>query len=132
MRRATLLLPEPAGPSMAIVSLRIGIASKNLPPTLLQQARFSSFRATCRAAIFWHPRAETIEFPLATVNFLSESHDVVAAIDVDRFAGNAGSSIGEQERSGSANLSGIDIALQRGALCLHFEHVPETADASCR
>src|SRR5712691_2470808 len=87
-RRATLLLPEPAGPSMAMVSL-----------------------------------------DMRAVNGL-ETHDVVAAVDVNGFAGYTGAGVGEEEGGGGADFGGVDVALQRGPLGLHLEHVAETGDAA--
>src|SRR5262249_42908002 len=115
IRRATLLFPEPAGPSMAIVS----------------------FGMKCRSALFPFPTtsgahgnvrvrfaAPTLNCELATVNLL-EPHDVVAAIDVNRFPGNSRTAVGQQERTGGTHLRGINISLQRRALGVRFQHLPQ-------
>src|SRR6266404_8724639 len=87
-RRATLLFPEPAGPSMAIVSLGIN-ALRDCSPTR------------------------------------SETHDVIAAIDVNRFAGDARACVGKQEGGRSADLGRVNIAFQRRAVGMRLEHVAQ-------
>src|SRR6266404_2973879 len=92
-RRATLLLPEPAGPSIARVSLGMCVAID-----------------TCRSVIecFCAHRARSKEHRLKPV--LLEAHDVVAAVDVQSFAGDAGAGIGEEEGGGGAYFGGVDVA----------------------
>src|SRR6266403_351254 len=92
-RRATLLFPEPAGPSMAIVSLGINALRDCFP-------------------------------------MRSETHDVVAAIDVNRFAGDARACVGKQEGGSSAYLGRVDIALQGCAIGMRLEHVAQPSDGS--
>src|ERR1700751_3629875 len=52
----------------------------------------------------------------------SESHDVVAAIDVNRLTGNAGAGFGKQKHCRGANLARVHVAFQRRALVMGFEH----------
>src|SRR6266850_6620471 len=92
-RRATLLFPEPAGPSMAIVSLGINALRDCFP-------------------------------------MRSETHDVVAAIDVNRLAGNAGTCIGKQEGGSSAYLGRVHVAFQRRAVGMRLEHVAQPCDGT--
>src|SRR6266446_1203961 len=92
-RRATLLFPEPAGPSMAIVSLGINALRDSFP-------------------------------------MRSETHDVIAAIDVNRFAGDAGTCIGKQEGGSSAYLGRVDIALQGCAIGMRLEHIAQPCDGT--
>src|SRR6476660_8164159 len=88
---ATLLFPDPAGPSMAMVSFF-------MCEILLKQ--FAGF----------------------TLIFVElETHDVVAAIHVNGFAGNSGTRAGQQERGGAADFSRINIAPERSAIGVGFE-----------
>src|ERR1035438_5713098 len=59
-----------------------------------------------------------------------ETHNVVAAIDVDGLAGNAGAAVGKQERGGGADFGGFDVALQRSSLDLRLQHVSKSGDAA--
>src|SRR5260370_34872135 len=68
-RRETLLLPEPAGPSMAMVSFGIFVAQPLL---------------AARIFLEWSEKQHGQECP----RYL-KPHDVIAAIDEDRLAGNA-------------------------------------------
>src|SRR5258707_8972707 len=92
-RRATLLLPDPAGPSMAMVS-------------------FGILAAESRGRL--------------------ETHDVIAAINVNGFAGNSGASFGEEEDGSSSDFGRIDIALERRAIGVCFEHFAEIGNPSRR
>jgi len=92
MRRATLLFPEPAGPSMAIVSLGIFVAQPLLAVcSFRRQERHAELghesRAQWKFAVQYHPQFCSA---LLTVNCRlftsSKPHDVVAAIDEDRLA----------------------------------------------
>src|ERR1700674_1491529 len=117
MRRATLLFPEPAGPSMAIVSLGIFVAQPILAARSFgrqeQHAeRRHESRAQWKFAVQYHPQF----FPaLLTVNCRlftsSKPHNVVAAIDEDRLAGNSRARFRKQKCSGRADLGGVDVAL---------------------
>src|SRR6266851_1493089 len=110
-RRATLLLPEPAGPSMAMVSFGIFVVQPI-------RAMRLQFEATTNRALARVP------------GLFLEPHDVVAAIDEDRLAGYSRARFGKQECGGRADLGGIDIALEGGALHLVFEHVAEVRNPS--
>ncbi len=55
-----------------------------------------------------------------------------AAIDVNRFAGDAGARVGKQKCSGRADFAGIHVAFQRRALGVRFQHVAQTGNASRR
>src|SRR5260370_225982 len=59
-----------------------------------------------------------------------ESHDVLAAIDVNLFAGDSRARLRQQECRGSAHFARIDVALQRRALRMCLEHVAEIGDAA--
>src|SRR5260370_33393160 len=61
-----------------------------------------------------------------------KAHDVVTAIDKDRFTGDAGARFRKQKRSGCADFRGIDIALEGGALHTGLEHVSELRNSSRR
>ncbi len=52
-------------------------------------------------------------------------HDVVSAIDVDHFAGDAAAGVGGQEDSRGADFADLNVASQRGALGVRFQHVAE-------
>src|SRR5207244_12386078 len=60
----------------------------------------------------------------------SETHDVVATIDVNGLAGDGGARVGKQERSRIADFAWIHIAFQRGAFGLHFKHFTEIRDTA--
>src|SRR6266513_60484 len=92
MRRATLLFPEPAGPSMAIVSLGIFLAQPLLAVgSFGRQERHAELRHESRAqwkfAVQYHPQFCSA---LLTVNCWlftsSKPHVVVAAIDKEHIA----------------------------------------------
>jgi hypothetical protein len=67
-------------------------------------------------------RRVTVDFQPSTVDFL-EAHDVIAAIDVDGFASDAGAAVGKQKRGGRAHFRGFNVALQGRPLYLGFQHV---------
>ena len=62
--------------------------------------------------------------PAPTVAFL-ESHDVIPAIHVNHFAGDAAAGVGGEEDSGRADFCNIDVAAQWGVLGVGLEHVAE-------
>ena len=53
----------------------------------------------------------------------SEAHDVVAAVDVDHFAGDATAGIGSQEDSCRSHFFNLNAAAQRGALFMRGSRV---------
>ena len=55
-------------------------------------------------------KVQRLEWFAVDVDFL-EAHDVVAAIDVDGLAGDAGATVGQQEGGGRTDFGGIDVAL---------------------
>src|SRR3712207_9473820 len=59
-----------------------------------------------------------------------ESHDVVAAVHVEDFAGDAGGERAEEEERGVADLARLDVAAQRRALCVVAQHDVHVADAA--
>src|SRR5581483_9028348 len=62
----------------------------------------------------------------------SKSHNVVAAIHVNHFAGDAGAHVGSKEEGGIGHLADLHVALQWRALGVGLEHVAETGDAARR
>src|SRR5579859_931134 len=62
----------------------------------------------------------------------SKSHDVIAAIHEDNFAGNSRARIRKQKRRGRTYFPGIHVALQWRALYLGLQHISKICDASCR
>src|ERR1039458_10796992 len=66
---------------------------------------------------------------LVTYRSRSEAHDVVAAVDVERFAGDgAGQIAGEKERR-AAHFELVHITMQRGAIGMGLHHFAEIAHA---
>src|SRR5260370_31681859 len=61
---------------------------------------------------------------------LLESHDVVAAIDVDDFAGDAARSIRGQEDPGATDFFDLHAAAQGSALLVFPEHLSEACNAA--
>ena len=61
-----------------------------------------------------------------------KSHDVVTAIYVDHFAGDAGAGIGSQKHSGRADFIDIHITLQRRAFGMGLQHIAKTGNAPRR
>src|SRR5580700_557628 len=61
-----------------------------------------------------------------------KAHDVVSAIDVDDFAGDAAAGVGGEENSGAADFGNFDVAAQRSALGVGLMHVAEAGDAASR
>src|SRR5947207_12574828 len=59
-----------------------------------------------------------------------ESHNVVAAIDVNGFAGDAGSAGREEECGGGADFASVDIAAERSAFGVALQHVAEAGNAT--
>src|SRR5260370_12572711 len=53
----------------------------------------------------------------------SKPHDVVAAIDEDRLAGNARARFGKQECGGPADLAALHISLHRTPSTFPFNHL---------
>src|SRR5256712_7415583 len=86
IRRATLLFPEPAGPSMVMVSFCMSWHSRSW-----LCAQISSTNPTR------HGQGYLCH---------SETHDVVAAVHVDGLARNAGTRFGEKKRGGFADFCG--------------------------
>src|ERR1700674_781504 len=93
-RRATVLLPEPAGPSMVMVSFCIG-GSTDTPVCAL----FSVVRRRKHCCL--------------EQRNCSEPHDVVAAIDVKRFAGDSRSRVGEKKCRRRSHFRRIHVSLER-------------------
>ena len=58
----------------------------------------------------------------------SEAHDVVTAIDVDNFAGDAAAGVGGEENSGRAHFIDIDVAAERSAFGVGLMHLAEAGD----
>src|SRR5258706_11140787 len=65
-----------------------------------------------------------------TDNWISKSHDVVAAIHVDDFAGHATAGIGGEEDSGRADFSYFYVAAEGSALGVGFQHIAKARDAA--
>src|SRR4029077_9098130 len=120
IRRATLLFPEPAGPSMAIVSLGMNSAVC---------AIFVPASGSTHGEIGVHFAAPTLNCELATVNLL-EPHDVVAAIDVNGFAGDSRTAIRQQECARGTHLRSIYVSFQRGSFGMRFQHLSETGNTA--
>src|SRR6266436_6025675 len=59
-----------------------------------------------------------------------ESHNVVAAIDVNGFAGDAGAAGREKECGGGADFGSVNIAAKRSTFGVALEHVAEAGDAA--
>src|ERR1700736_486623 len=76
-------------------------------------------------------RHVSVDSQLSTADCL-KTHDVVAAVDIDGFASNAGAAVGKQECGGSADFRGIDVALQWSSLDVSLQHVAESGDAARR
>ena len=60
---------------------------------------------------------------------ISQSHDAIAAIDVDRLAGDAAGEVAEQVEGGGAEVLGLDVAAQRRFLRGVLAQVVEAGDA---
>src|SRR5882724_2221646 len=56
-----------------------------------------------------------------------KSHNVVAAVDVDGFTGDAGR---EKECGGGADFASVNVAAERSAFGVALEHVAEAGDAA--
>src|SRR5258706_8860993 len=65
-----------------------------------------------------------------TDNWISKSHNVVAAIHVDDFAGHATAGIGGEEDSGRADFSYFYVAAEGGALGVGFQHIAKARNAA--
>src|SRR5436309_7476024 len=61
---------------------------------------------------------------------ISETHDVIAAIDVNNLTSDPRACIGREKYSGAADFVDVHIALQRGAFGVGFQHVSEAGDAA--
>ena len=61
-----------------------------------------------------------------------ESHNVVAAIDVNGFTGDAGSAGREKESGGGADFASVNVAAERSAFGVALEHVAEAGNAAGR
>src|SRR5215471_9714108 len=61
-----------------------------------------------------------------------KAHDVVSRVHVNGFAGYSGAEIGGQEQSSIAHFSRFDVAFQRRALGLSFQHFAETSHCASR
>src|SRR5882724_12934099 len=59
-----------------------------------------------------------------------KSHNVVAAIDVNSFTGDAGAAGREEECGGGADFASVNVAAQRSAFGVALEHVAEAGDAA--
>ena len=77
-----------------------------------------------------HNIASTTRAYLGLETLFSKSHDVVAAVDEDYFAGNSATRVGGEEDSGVADFFDFYAAAQWGALFVAFEHVAEAGDAA--
>ena len=62
----------------------------------------------------------------------SKSHDVVAAIDVENFAGNSTGQIGSQEQGCVAYFRWLHVPFQGRPFGMSFEHLTQAADAARR
>src|SRR5581483_7622584 len=60
----------------------------------------------------------------------SEAHDIVAAVHVDDFSGDAGAHVGGEEDGGAGDLVDFHVSLERGALGVRLQHVHEAGDAA--
>src|SRR5258708_36208909 len=60
----------------------------------------------------------------------SKSHDVVAAIHVDDFAGHATAGVGGEEDSGRADFSYFYVAAEGSALGVGFQHIAKARNAA--
>src|SRR5277367_3527493 len=61
----------------------------------------------------------------APYKWLLEPHDVISAIHVNDFAGDAAAGVGGEEDSGRADFCNIDIAAERGVFGVGLQHVAE-------
>src|SRR5208337_4012328 len=61
-----------------------------------------------------------------------ESHDVVTAVHVEGFAGDAGTGVRGQEHSSSPHFADFDVAQQGGTLGAGFQHVAQSGNAAGR
>ena len=59
-----------------------------------------------------------------------EAHDVVAAVDVDDFAGDGAGEVAGEEEGCAADFELVDVAVEGGALGVGAHHVAEVADAA--
>src|SRR5258708_30712753 len=59
-----------------------------------------------------------------------KSHDVIAAIDVNSFAGDAGAAGREKEGGGGADFASVHVAAERRAFGVPLEHVAESGNAT--
>src|SRR5882672_6202237 len=59
-----------------------------------------------------------------------KSHNVVAAIDVNGFTGDAGTARREKECGGGADFASVNVAAQRSAFGVALEHVAEAGNAA--
>ncbi len=56
---------------------------------------------------------------------LLESHNVIAAVDIDHFAGDAAAGVRGEEDSGRADFCNIDVAAEGGVFGVGFQHIAE-------
>src|SRR5687767_3948710 len=61
---------------------------------------------------------------------MSDTHDVVAAVDIDHFAGDPGRHRATEEHGGVSDLAGIDVAAEWRAFRVVFQHSAEIRDAA--
>src|SRR5213078_644395 len=59
-----------------------------------------------------------------------KAHNVVAAIDVNGFTGDAGAAGREKECGGGADFASVNIAAERSAFGVALEHIAEAGDAA--
>jgi len=57
---------------------------------------------------------------------ISESHNVVTAVDIDHLAGDSGAGIGGEKDAGRAHFINIHVALQRRAVEMRFLHLAKS------
>src|SRR6185437_1854979 len=67
---------------------------------------------------------------LAASRLLSEPHDVVAAVDVDGFSGDAGAGVGSQKHAGVSNFFDLHITAEGRAFRMSLQHVTQTGDTA--
>src|SRR5882757_7153459 len=58
-----------------------------------------------------------------------KSHNVVAAIDVNSFTGDAGAAGREEECGGGADFASVNVAAQRSAFGVAFQHFAKAGDS---
>src|SRR6516164_4202805 len=74
--------------------------------------------------------AEAVPFHNPILQAGLETHDVVAAVYIDGFAGNGGGEVAGEVECEAADFGLVDVAVKRSALGVRLHHLAQVADAA--